>query len=686
MQFPSQLAKQTSKAAVASRGHAPSSKSSMKSSSVPRHTCRGRLVRCSRPANEPSRSSAGRVRRIRYVQSASRKFVTTFCRDACKLTDLVDGRPGEVKARIVERDGQIIMEKSCEKHGVCVDVMSIDPKFMARIESLFPGRDFPTVETTLRSHGSSSMKYGRGAVATIDLTNPRCNTWCTIRASWTPTKSALSTSCPGTRSNRSSTTPSTSKPAPPDEHPVFWWWTDAVAALPRCDSLRTGRRLLRGAVRDQRPALRWSPVLRRKPKRPVCAWRISSSTQHHQRVNAHRKIANLFDVKLRAIEELHRALASTSSGGDAGERRKQRSGRQDRKQRSKTATRSPSYRSSRWALPVAMKMSMMTQKAALYAVAPRPRHEGSARRHRADARLVPAIGHGSVFQPDRSADRNKMRSLVPSAAAATQTAASAILFVNKRTKQMVPLLEFLDVEQFARTSTSSPMATCPKSHCDGGDRPWRWFATSGPNGRRKLRSADAVLSSFCHRPARAAKVGSLVRCPRVPSGASCSSPAWFQDLFNYDFRHQKCASFPYGTQMGRSASARTTWASAGATSSTDDGQCHWAEWYKTARSSQGVRQRTADRPADVENPLTSRLPGVPNTWRTWTRGKLHCAFSASWPLFPHGPGTPDISSPRCGEFWIYVVVPSCFRPGSRSSVRIRSPSLMRRRDGCCLQA
>ena len=53
----------------------------------------------------------------------------------------------------------------------------INPAFLRRLESLFPGRDFPAVTETLHNHGTSSIKYGRGAVLTIDLTN-RCNMMC----------------------------------------------------------------------------------------------------------------------------------------------------------------------------------------------------------------------------------------------------------------------------------------------------------------------------------------------------------------------------------------------------------------------------------------------------------------------------------------------------------------------------
>jgi hypothetical protein len=90
---------------------------------------------------------------------------------------LVDGNPGEIKARIVEEGGQIRMVKDCPKHGHFEDVLSTDPAFFRRLESLYPGRDFVIPKDGLHEHGTSSIKYGRGAVLTIDLTN-RCNMMC----------------------------------------------------------------------------------------------------------------------------------------------------------------------------------------------------------------------------------------------------------------------------------------------------------------------------------------------------------------------------------------------------------------------------------------------------------------------------------------------------------------------------
>ena len=94
------------------------------------------------------------------------------------LETLMNEHPGEIKAQIVEDNGQVVMRKNCPKHGEFEDVMSTDPAFLERIESLFFGRDFRAAEDKdVHRHGTSNIKFGRGAVLTVDLTN-RCNMMC----------------------------------------------------------------------------------------------------------------------------------------------------------------------------------------------------------------------------------------------------------------------------------------------------------------------------------------------------------------------------------------------------------------------------------------------------------------------------------------------------------------------------
>jgi 7,8-dihydro-6-hydroxymethylpterin dimethyltransferase len=91
---------------------------------------------------------------------------------------LLNEKVGEIKATIVERDGKIMMVKECPKHGVFEDVMAMDTDFFKHLEEVFPGRDIRAHnDEKLHNHGTSTIKHGRGSVLTIDLTN-RCNMMC----------------------------------------------------------------------------------------------------------------------------------------------------------------------------------------------------------------------------------------------------------------------------------------------------------------------------------------------------------------------------------------------------------------------------------------------------------------------------------------------------------------------------
>jgi len=91
---------------------------------------------------------------------------------------LMHEKAGEIKAQIIERDGKILMVKDCPTHGHFEDVMAVDTAFFKHLEEVFPGRDIRAHnDERLHHHGSSTVKHGRGSVLTIDLTN-RCNMMC----------------------------------------------------------------------------------------------------------------------------------------------------------------------------------------------------------------------------------------------------------------------------------------------------------------------------------------------------------------------------------------------------------------------------------------------------------------------------------------------------------------------------
>ncbi len=67
---------------------------------------------------------------------------------------LYNSRPGEIKAKVIERDGKILMVKDCPIHGHFEDVMAIDPAFFKHLEDVFPGRD-------IRAHNDSNAAQAR---------------------------------------------------------------------------------------------------------------------------------------------------------------------------------------------------------------------------------------------------------------------------------------------------------------------------------------------------------------------------------------------------------------------------------------------------------------------------------------------------------------------------------------------
>ena len=100
-------------------------------------------------------------------------------RGEAEIDLLLKGHPGEIKAQLVEENGRILIRKVCDNHGPFEDVLSTNADFTRRIEGLFFGRDFQAVQDDrIHCHGASDIKYGRGTVLTVDLTN-RCNMMCT---------------------------------------------------------------------------------------------------------------------------------------------------------------------------------------------------------------------------------------------------------------------------------------------------------------------------------------------------------------------------------------------------------------------------------------------------------------------------------------------------------------------------
>ena len=170
------------------------------------------------------------------------------------LRALIDGHPGEIPADIVQRGQEIWMVKTCPKHGTFEDLMSSDVDFYRRLEGNFFGRDVKIGKDKLHEHGSSSIRYGRGAVLTVDLTN-RCNMMCNPcfmdanqvgyvhELTWDDVKEILDNAA-------------SDQAEAAGLGPVLRRRADPLAPLPRGDPLLEGDRLLRRPVRLQRHPLR----------------------------------------------------------------------------------------------------------------------------------------------------------------------------------------------------------------------------------------------------------------------------------------------------------------------------------------------------------------------------------------------------------------------------------------------
>ncbi len=210
---------------------------------------------------------------------------------------------GEIKAKIVERDGKIMMVKECPKHGVFEDLMSIDPAFSKHLEDVFPGRDIRAHnDDKLHNHGSSTITHGRGSVLTIDLTN-RCNMMCdpcfmdanqvgfVHELSWEDIKTLLDNAISIKPRRQMSVQFSGGEPT------LSPYFLDAVAY-----ARKVGYNSVQAATNGIEFAKR--PDFCKQAAEAGLRYAYLQFDGIGNAANSHRAVGNLFDVKLRAIENL----------------------------------------------------------------------------------------------------------------------------------------------------------------------------------------------------------------------------------------------------------------------------------------------------------------------------------------------------------------------------------------------
>jgi uncharacterized radical SAM superfamily Fe-S cluster-containing enzyme len=210
---------------------------------------------------------------------------------------------GEIKAKIIERDGKILMVKECKIHGEFEDLMSIDPAFSKHLEDVFPGRDIAAHnDEKLHNHGTSTITHGRGSVLTVDLTN-RCNMMCdpcfmdanqvgfVHELSWEDIQRLLDNAISIKPRRQMSVQFSGGEPT---LSPYF------------LDAVKYARKVGYNSVQAATNGIEFakSPEFCKKAAEAGLRYAYLQFDGIGNEANSHRAVGNLFDVKLRAIENL----------------------------------------------------------------------------------------------------------------------------------------------------------------------------------------------------------------------------------------------------------------------------------------------------------------------------------------------------------------------------------------------
>jgi len=469
------------------------------------------------------------------------------------LRDLIDGRPGEIKAQIVEeeRDGrrQVLMRKECPTHGVFEDVLAVDSEFLRRIEKLYPGRDFLAPLTSLREHGSSSIKYGRGSVLTVDLTN-RCTMMCdpcfmdanqvgfVHELEWDDIAKILDDSLTIQPRRQMSIQFSGGEPT---LSPHF------------LRAIRYAREKGFFAVQCATNGIRFAQDADFAKEAKAAGLRMAylQFDGIGNEVNSHRKVGNLFDVKVRAIENLHAAgidviLVVTVVKG---------------------VNDHHVGRIVDFAIENADKVTVVSFQPVSFT----GRDEDISDELRKEQRYT--LSHLAQDIKDQCGFSEPLRDWFPLSAMGPfsdltdhllgeradwgsmkcgchpNCGIGTVFFVNKKTKQAVPLTEFLDLEQLlsdlqditdaaqGRTLTLAELAVSLLKNF---------------NAKKSPVSFPVLLKQFMSQTgARGKKVGEHESdAHEFEWRVLFVAGMWFQDLYNYDFRRTEMCIIPYGTQMG----------------------------------------------------------------------------------------------------------------------------------------
>jgi 7,8-dihydro-6-hydroxymethylpterin dimethyltransferase len=473
---------------------------------------------------------------------------------------LLNERPGEIKAQIIEREGKILMVKDCPVHGHFEDVLSIDPQFFRHLEDTFPGRDIRAHnDEKLHNHGSSTIRHGRGSVLTIDLTN-RCNMMCdpcfmdanqvgfVHELTWEEIKTLLDNAFSIKPRRQMSVQFSGGEPT---LSPYF------------LDAVRYARQLGYDSVQAATNGIEFAkdPAFAAQAAEAGLRYAYLQFDGIGNAANLHRHVGNLFDLKLRAIENLHSSgveivLVTTIVNGINNEQ----VGRVVQ-----FALNNPD----KIALVSFQPVSFTGRDEAITEERRKAqRYTLSHLAHDVKAQLGIGVPARDWFPLSFLSTFSDWADLVhgPDAAWGHVTCGchpncgvGMAIMVDKQTREAVPVTAFINADQFAkdvarindwarsRWISSAGMALALIRNYDAFRAPTHFRAVD------MLRKLDKGLGATGHNYGDVSgkrTMADIFRRRRDRWNLLFVAGMWFQDLFNYDFRRTEQCIIPYATQEG----------------------------------------------------------------------------------------------------------------------------------------
>jgi len=462
------------------------------------------------------------------------------------LKELLGGHPGEIPADIVQRGNEIWMVKSCPKHGTFEDILSSDASFYRRLEENFFGRDVRVAKDELHEHGSSAIRYGRGAVMTIDLTN-RCNMMCSPcfmdanqvgyvhELTWEDIKEILD----GAASVR-----------PRRQMSIQYSGGEPTLSPHFVDAIRYAREIGYFSVQCATNGVRFA----QEPGFAKEAFDAGLRLAYLQfdgvgnERNQHRQVSNLYDVKLRALENLKAAgidvtLVITIVNGvnddQVGD-------------------------IVRFAIANIDKINALSFQPVSFTGRDEEVDDATRRAQRytlshlaADVKSQAGIGEPmrDWFPLSASGTFSDLRDLLGGLEAEwgslkcgchPNCGIATMLLVRPETGQAVPVTQVLDADRLLRDLTAIT---------DSARGRFWTVLQAGLAVARNIRPAGVprslgVWETLKIMDGHTGKSMGISRTGRHDWRVLLVAGMWFQDLFNYDFRRTEMCIIPYGTRLG----------------------------------------------------------------------------------------------------------------------------------------